>query len=142
VRNSRNQIILPTNDKKQRMDGSSGFSIRCFLLFAVLTCSWADWGNMINWLIFPMLGGTAFSFLTFGALVGNYSRHSFSDGGCLPPWIVLIGDELELLVTLIELYEEKHFPMDLPDPLTAIKFRMEQQNLKKGSSAESVGENK
>lgn len=40
------------------------------------------------------------------------------------------GDELELLVILIELYENEHFPMDLPDPVTAIKFRMEQQNLK------------
>jgi len=37
------------------------------------------------------------------------------------------GDELELLVTLIELYEEKSFPIDKPDPISAIKFRMEQQ---------------
>jgi len=40
------------------------------------------------------------------------------------------GDELELLVTLIELYEEDAYPMALPDPVTAIKFRMEQQGLK------------
>jgi len=40
------------------------------------------------------------------------------------------GDELELLSTLVELYEERTFPMDLPDPITAIKFRMEQQGLK------------
>ena len=37
------------------------------------------------------------------------------------------GDELESLVTLIELYEEIAFPIDLPDPVTAIKFRMAQQ---------------
>ena len=40
------------------------------------------------------------------------------------------GDELELLITLVELYEEKFFPIDMPDPITAIKFRMEQQGLK------------
>ncbi len=38
-------------------------------------------------------------------------------------------DELELLSTLVELYEEEHFPIDLPDPISAIKFRMEQLNL-------------
>jgi len=40
------------------------------------------------------------------------------------------GDELELLSTLVELYEDKAFPISLPDPLTAIRFRMEQQGLK------------
>jgi HTH-type transcriptional regulator/antitoxin HigA len=40
------------------------------------------------------------------------------------------GDELDLLVTLVELYEEKHFPMDLPSPVEAIRFRMDQQGLK------------
>lgn len=35
-------------------------------------------------------------------------------------------DELDVLSTLIELYEDKHFPMDAPDPIAAIKFRMEQ----------------
>ncbi|MDQ8198193.1 ImmA/IrrE family metallo-endopeptidase [Pelagicoccus enzymogenes] len=40
------------------------------------------------------------------------------------------GDELELLVTLVEMYEAKAFPIDLPDPLAAIHFRMEQQGLK------------
>lgn len=39
------------------------------------------------------------------------------------------GDRLEVLVTLIEAYERKHFPMDLPDAVEAIKFRMEQQGL-------------
>jgi HTH-type transcriptional regulator / antitoxin HigA len=40
------------------------------------------------------------------------------------------GDEAEVLATLIQLYEEKHFPIDLPSPLAAIRFRMEQQDLK------------
>jgi len=40
------------------------------------------------------------------------------------------GDELDLLVTLVELYEEKAFPIGLPNPIDAIKFRMEQQGLK------------
>jgi HTH-type transcriptional regulator/antitoxin HigA len=39
------------------------------------------------------------------------------------------ADELDVLATLIEAYEDKHFPMDLPDPIEAIKFRMEQQGL-------------
>lgn len=40
------------------------------------------------------------------------------------------GEELDLLVTLVELYEEKKFPIGLPSPLEAIQFRMEQQGLK------------
>jgi HTH-type transcriptional regulator/antitoxin HigA len=39
------------------------------------------------------------------------------------------GDRLEVLVTLVEGYERKHFPLDLPDPVAAIKFIMEQRNL-------------
>jgi HTH-type transcriptional regulator/antitoxin HigA len=37
------------------------------------------------------------------------------------------GDRLEILTTLVEAYEETHFPMDMPDPIDAIKFRLEQQ---------------
>src|SRR5712692_143821 len=37
------------------------------------------------------------------------------------------GDELDVLATLIEAYEREHFPIDLPDPVEAIKFRLEQQ---------------
>jgi HTH-type transcriptional regulator/antitoxin HigA len=40
------------------------------------------------------------------------------------------GDELELLVTLVELYEKAKHPIDLPDPVEAIKFRMDQLGLK------------
>jgi HTH-type transcriptional regulator/antitoxin HigA len=40
------------------------------------------------------------------------------------------GEELELLSVLVERYEDEQYPMDLPDPLSAIKFRMEQQRLK------------
>ena len=36
------------------------------------------------------------------------------------------GDELEILSLLIENYENEHFPIDFPDPIEAIKFRMEQ----------------
>ena len=36
------------------------------------------------------------------------------------------SDELEVLVTFIELFEKKHFPIDFPDPIEAIKFRLEQ----------------
>jgi HTH-type transcriptional regulator/antitoxin HigA len=38
-------------------------------------------------------------------------------------------DELGVLVTLADAWEEKHFPIDLPDPVEAIKFRMEQLGL-------------
>jgi len=37
------------------------------------------------------------------------------------------GDRLDILATLVEAYEEAHFPMDMPDPIEAIKFRLEQQ---------------
>lgn len=39
------------------------------------------------------------------------------------------GDELDILVTLIEAYEAKHYPMPICDPVEAIKFRMEQMGL-------------
>jgi HTH-type transcriptional regulator/antitoxin HigA len=37
------------------------------------------------------------------------------------------GDVLDVLITLVEAYEREHFPVDLPDPVEAIKFRLEQQ---------------
>jgi HTH-type transcriptional regulator/antitoxin HigA len=37
------------------------------------------------------------------------------------------SDRLEILTTLVEAYEEAHFPIDMPDPIDAIKFRLEQQ---------------
>jgi|SRR5688572_4719154 HTH-type transcriptional regulator/antitoxin HigA len=39
------------------------------------------------------------------------------------------GERLDVLVTLVEAYEKKHFPLDLPDPVEAIKFRMDQMGL-------------
>jgi HTH-type transcriptional regulator / antitoxin HigA len=39
------------------------------------------------------------------------------------------GDELELLAALIDIYEEKHVPVLPPDPIEAIRFRMEQEGL-------------
>ncbi|TAK55526.1 MAG: transcriptional regulator [Gammaproteobacteria bacterium] len=39
------------------------------------------------------------------------------------------GDRLDVLVTLVEAYEARHFPLDLPDPVAAIRFVMEQRNL-------------
>lgn len=39
------------------------------------------------------------------------------------------GDKLELIVTLIEIYEKEHFPIDNPSPIEAIKFRMDQMGL-------------
>ena len=39
------------------------------------------------------------------------------------------GERLDILVTLIEAYERQHFPLDLPDPVEAIRFQMEQKGL-------------
>ena len=39
------------------------------------------------------------------------------------------SDEMEILVTLIEAYENKNYPISPPDPIEAIKFRMDQQGL-------------
>jgi HTH-type transcriptional regulator/antitoxin HigA len=39
------------------------------------------------------------------------------------------GDHFEVLLTLLEAYEAQHFPIDLPDPVAAIQFRMEQAGL-------------
>jgi HTH-type transcriptional regulator/antitoxin HigA len=40
------------------------------------------------------------------------------------------GDRLDVLVTLVQAFESRHYVIDLPDPIEAIKFRMEQQDLK------------
>lgn len=49
------------------------------------------------------------------------------------PWGAKSGtprsDRLDVLATLIEAYEERQYPMNPPDPIEAIKFRMEQQGL-------------
>lgn len=39
------------------------------------------------------------------------------------------GERLDILVTLVEAWERKHYPLDLPDPVEAIKFEMEQKGL-------------
>jgi HTH-type transcriptional regulator/antitoxin HigA len=39
------------------------------------------------------------------------------------------GDRLDVLATLVDAYEAKHYPMDPPDPVEAIRFRMEQQGI-------------
>ncbi len=49
------------------------------------------------------------------------------------------GDELELLGILIDRYENEHFPIDLPDPIEAIKFRMEQLGYTQNDLAQIVG---
>lgn len=49
------------------------------------------------------------------------------------------GDELEILSILIEKYEDEHFPVGLPDPIEAIKFRMEQLGYNQVDLAKVVG---
>jgi HTH-type transcriptional regulator / antitoxin HigA len=49
------------------------------------------------------------------------------------------GDELEVLGILIEKYEDEHFPVGFPDPIEAIKFRMEQLGYNQTDLAKVVG---
>lgn len=49
------------------------------------------------------------------------------------------GDRLDILATLIEAYEAKHYPMDPPDPIEAILFRMEQQGLSRKDLEPMIG---
>jgi HTH-type transcriptional regulator / antitoxin HigA len=49
------------------------------------------------------------------------------------------GDRLDVLATLIEAYEAKHFPVDPPDPIEAIRFRMEQQGLSRKDLEPMIG---
>ena len=48
-------------------------------------------------------------------------------------------DELEVLTTLVEAYEEQYYKIDTPDPIEAIKFRMQQEGLKQKDLAAIVG---
>lgn len=49
------------------------------------------------------------------------------------------GDEAEILSILIEKYEDEHYPIGPPDPIEAIKFRMEQMDMKKSDLAKIIG---
>ncbi|MGE7957920.1 helix-turn-helix domain-containing protein [Pseudomonas sp. NPDC089530] len=49
------------------------------------------------------------------------------------------GDYFDVMVTLIEAYEAKQFPIDLPNPIEAIKFRMEQSGLSAADLAPAIG---
>ena len=50
------------------------------------------------------------------------------------------GAHFDALVTLIEAYEAKHYPIDPPDPIEAIRFRMEQQGLKPKDLEPMIGQ--
>lgn len=50
------------------------------------------------------------------------------------------GDELELIALLIEHYENQHFPISLPDPIEAIKFRMEQMGYTQNDLGDIIGQ--
>ena len=49
------------------------------------------------------------------------------------------GDRLDVLVTLVEAWEAKHYPIDLPDPVAAIKYHMESQGLEPKDLVPYVG---
>lgn len=48
-------------------------------------------------------------------------------------------DKLDILTTLIEVYESKKFPIDLPDPIESIKYKMEEKGLKKVDVGKILG---
>lgn len=50
-----------------------------------------------------------------------------------------VGDELEILSIVIDNYENEKFPIGMPDPISAIKFRMEQMGLKQKDLVELIG---
>lgn len=50
------------------------------------------------------------------------------------------GDELEVLATLVHAFEEQHYPIKTPDPIDAIKFRMEQQSLERDDLIPFLGQ--
>lgn len=49
------------------------------------------------------------------------------------------GDRFEVLLTLVEAYEVKHYPIDFPDPVEAIRFRMEQSGLRPKDLVPAIG---
>jgi HTH-type transcriptional regulator/antitoxin HigA len=49
------------------------------------------------------------------------------------------GDRVEVLVTLIEAYEAKHYPIAAPDPIAAIEFMLEQKTLKRRDLEPAIG---
>jgi len=49
------------------------------------------------------------------------------------------GDKLEILTTLVEAYEEKHYAIDLPDPIDSIKYMMETRGLERKDLEECIG---
>jgi HTH-type transcriptional regulator / antitoxin HigA len=49
------------------------------------------------------------------------------------------GDELEVLSILVDNYENEHFPIGMPDPIEAIKYRMEQLGMQQKDLAQAMG---
>ena len=49
------------------------------------------------------------------------------------------GDRLDIMATLVQAYEAQHFPIELPDPIEAIKFRMEQSGMSPKDLVQMIG---
>ena len=49
------------------------------------------------------------------------------------------GERLDVMATLVEAYERKHYPLDFPDPIAAIKFEMERRGLKAADLEPMIG---
>ncbi len=55
------------------------------------------------------------------------------------PMDTVEGDEAEVLSILIEKFEDEHYPIEAPDPIEAIKFRMEQLEMDNNDLAKIIG---
>jgi hypothetical protein len=81
-----------------------------------------------------MLGGNAsgLGVVTVVDAAGNgHSRRARSAGQISPPPLTWTDDRLEVLIILVEAYEQDHHPIGLPDPIEAIKARMEDLGLQR-----------
>lgn len=69
----------------------------------------------------------------YRAALKEVERHWEADPGTLD------GDRVDVLTTLIEAYEAKHFPVPAPDPIAAIEFMMEQKGLTRRDLEPAIG---
>jgi HTH-type transcriptional regulator / antitoxin HigA len=69
----------------------------------------------------------------YRAALQEVERHWDAEPG------TLAGDRVDVLATLIEAYEAKHFPIPAPDPIAAIEFMMEQKGLSRRELEPAIG---
>ena len=121
-----NLIGLKDGNSKIQRSKRGSIPVRCK---AMLGASLSSRFSMAAPMIFDYFGPSSFtaSYLGLRNVLGEADSHyPYSMGAArrTPE-----GDRLDVLATLVEAYERKHFPLDAPDPIEAIKFVMEQRGL-------------